>query len=273
MIAALLAAGGGALAYGAGSVLQAVGARRAVARGHGVIGVARQAPYLIGLGCDLVGWLASLVALRVLPVFAVQAILAGSLAVTVLLAAATIGATLRGVDLAASASSVAALVVLGAAGGAERPRPVSHAVEIALVVGVAGIAIATAAAARWATPVATGAMSGAAFGFAALAARAVHARANLAGVLTEPLALAVGAYGITGMLGYAHGLEHGDVGPVTAALWVSETVVPGAIGLAVLSDRIRAGWAAPAALAAVVAVGSTVVLARSAARATAVPER
>lgn len=273
MIAALLAAGGGALAYGAGSVLQAVGARRAAARGHGVVGVARQVPYLIGLGCDLVGWLASLVALRRLPVFAVQAILAGSLAVTVLLAAATIGARLRGVDLAASATSVAALVVLGAAGGAERPQPVSHAVEIGLVVGVVGIAIATAAAARWTTPVATGAMSGAAFGFAALAARAVHARADLAGLLTEPLALAVGAYGITGMLGYAHGLEHGEVGPVTAALWVSETVVPGAIGLAVLSDRIRAGWAAPAALAAVVAVGSTVVLARSAAHATAVPER
>lgn len=129
MTGALVAAVGAALAYGAGSVLQAAGARRAVAAGQGLLGVTRQWPYLGGLGCDLGGWLLSLLALRRLPLFAVQAILAGSLAVTVLLAAAVLHVPPRRADTAAVVLIVAALAVLGAAAGAEGSGPVGAGVK------------------------------------------------------------------------------------------------------------------------------------------------
>lgn len=267
MTLALVAAVAGAIAYGSGSVLQAVGARRATEAGHGVLGVARQLPYVAGLGCDLAGWLLSLVALRRLPLFAVQSILAGSLAVTVVIAAATIGSSLRRTDAWLVATTVLALAVLGAASGAERARSASTAFEAVVLAAVPVIGVATAATARWSTPVATGAASGAAFGMAAVAARALHTTGSL---VTEPLAFAVVAFGAVGLLGYAHALEHGDVATTTAALWVTEIVVPGLIGVVALGDHVRRGWPVPALLAMAVAIACAVALSTSAARATGV---
>lgn len=77
--AGLLAAVLASIGYGLASVLQAVGARRAAASGAGT---AVQPAHLGGLALDGASWLVSLLALRVLPLFAVQAVLAGSLAVT-----------------------------------------------------------------------------------------------------------------------------------------------------------------------------------------------
>ncbi|MCL9793413.1 hypothetical protein MXD58_003650, partial [Frankia sp. AgKG'84/4] len=68
-----------ALGYGASSIAQAEGARRAT----DTLRALRHPLYLAGLGGDALAWLASLVALRSLAVYQVQAILAGSLAVTV----------------------------------------------------------------------------------------------------------------------------------------------------------------------------------------------
>jgi hypothetical protein len=259
---AWLAAVAGALAYGAGSVLQAAGARRAVAAGHGLLGVARQWPYLAGLGCDLVAWLLSLLALRRLPLFAVQAILAGSLAVTVVLAAVALGVVPRRADTSAIVVIVGALVALAAAAGTEH-RGVHGGLDGLLLAGVPLVALGVAASGRRSSPVTTGAAAGLAFGGAALCARAMPDPGGLAGILTEPLAWALLAYGVAGMLGYAHALEHGHVGPVTAALWVTEIIVPAIAGAAFLGDRARPGWTPVVVIASVVAIGATAVLAMS----------
>ncbi len=266
MTLALLAAVGGAVAYGAGSVLQAVAARRVALAGRHLLGVAREPHYVAGLGFDLVGWVLSLVALRQLPLFAVQAILAGSLAVTVVMAAAVFGSRVRRCDAWAVAVTVIALGVLGAAARPERAQTLHHTATAGLIAGVALVAAGTAAAARWSGPVLTGAAGGIAFGGAAVAARAVHAQTSVTGLLRQPLLLAVIAYGVVGMAGYAHALERGQVGAVTAALWVAETVVPGAIGLAALGDHVRPGWAVPTVVAATATLAATLVLAGSAAQ-------
>src|SRR4029453_17042871 len=84
-----------ALGYGVGAVLQAVGARRSNSRGDdGIVTMARQPVFLLGLLADFGSWLISRFALHSLPLFAVQTILAGSLAVTVLLARVGLGALL-----------------------------------------------------------------------------------------------------------------------------------------------------------------------------------
>ncbi|MPY93911.1 MAG: hypothetical protein GEV08_12850, partial [Acidimicrobiia bacterium] len=92
---AYLAAFGCAAAYGVASVLQDVSARKGQGGDHldarGLVKVATDVPYLGGLGLDGVGWALSLVALQTLPLFAVQAISASSIAVTVLLAAIVLG--------------------------------------------------------------------------------------------------------------------------------------------------------------------------------------
>lgn len=266
MTVGLLAAVAGAVVYGIGSVLQAVGVRRSADRGRRVLGAAVQLTYLGGVGCDLLGWALSLVALRCLPVFVVQAVLAGSLAVTVVLAAVTIGTSLRRTDWYGIGAVMVALAVIGSAGGAQRAAPPPRAVELGLVVGlVVGVAV-IGAACRWASSAAVAAMAGVAFGGGALAARAVPAAHHPAGYLGEPLAWTVVGFGVLGTFAYAFALERGDVGVATAALWVAELVVPGLLGVALLGDRVRTGWRLPAVVASIAATVAVVVLARAAAR-------
>ena len=74
MTVGLIAALVGMFGYGIGSVLQAAAAARA--SGPAVL---RHPAYLAGLTCDAVAWLASLAALRSLPLFVVQSLLAGEL--------------------------------------------------------------------------------------------------------------------------------------------------------------------------------------------------
>ena len=72
----------GAFCYAAASILQAVAARRSTSTvktlGHPL--------YLLGIGCDAVAWVGSMIALRELAVYVVESVLAGSLAVTVVAA-------------------------------------------------------------------------------------------------------------------------------------------------------------------------------------------
>lgn len=263
MIAGLLLAGLGAVLYGIGSVLQAVGVRQSSNRGRGVVGAALQAAYIAGLGCDLAAWVFSLLALRRLPVFVVQAVLAGSLAVTAVLAAVTIGTALDRSDWYAIAAIVGALAVISASGGAERAVAPSTAVETGLVAGAFAMAVAVFVARWWASAPVMAGLAGLAYGGAALAVRVVPTASHLSGYLSEPLAWAVVGFGLAGTYGYTSSLENGDVGVVTAALWVVELVVPGLIGILLLGDHLRAGWAFPALLALAVAVGATITLARS----------
>jgi hypothetical protein len=108
-----------AVGYGISSVLQAAGARRS----HGVLHTLRQPAYVGGVGLDLLAWALSLAALRTLPVYQVQAVLAGSLAVTAVAARVALDVRLRAVDGAAVAVTVVALVALAAAGRGAVPGP------------------------------------------------------------------------------------------------------------------------------------------------------
>ena len=89
----LVGAFGAAVVYGIGTVLQAVGARRAAGDGSTgidtgfLVRLSRQWMYLVGLGCDALGFLLSFAALQDQPLFVVQAAVASSLAVTAVVAA------------------------------------------------------------------------------------------------------------------------------------------------------------------------------------------
>lgn len=87
----------------------------------GTLHTLRQPLYLAGVGVDLLAWLLSVAALRTLPVYQVQAVLAGSLAVTVVAARVVLGARLRRVDVAAVAVAAVAGTVAAAAVLAHAP--------------------------------------------------------------------------------------------------------------------------------------------------------
>ena len=246
----------GALGYGVASVLQAVGAGRAT--GPSVL---RQPAYVAGMALDGLAWLASLVAVRVLPLFVVQSVLASSVAVTVVLAHLVLRAPLRGRDAVALLALVSALAVLGIAflpGAAPSPGgATAWALPVALVAVVLALVLGYA---RAGSPV-MAVIAGLAFSGAAVCARGMDLSGDAAAVLGHPLAWTLLGFGAAGTVAFARSLERGPVGPSTAVLWSVETVVAGGVGVLVLGDAVRSGWAAPAGGATLVSVLSCVALA------------
>lgn len=248
----------GMLSYGVASVLQGVGARRATGAS-----VMVQPLYLVGVGCDLLAWALSVVALQWLPLFSVQAVLAGSLAVTVLLARLFLGATLLRRDVAAVVVTVLALVVVAMASGAEAAVRPSAGFDEALFGGLVLIGVGVAVAYRRHRPEAMAVLAGLAYSGAAIGARALPLDRGVPGLLTSWTLWLLLGFGVLGMLAYARALELGSLGAATALLWVVEIVVPGAVGVGWLGDGVQPGWALPALLAVGAAVAACGVLAFS----------
>ena len=265
MIPAFAAAIVAAFIYGTGSVLQAVGTRQAQTGRAGRArfwGVVHQPLYLTGLGCDLVAWVLTVAALQHLPVFAVQSIVASSLAVTVVLAKVVFATTLRRRDIAAIIATAISLVLIGAAAGDHAPtRPATTFVVLVVLGAPALVAISHATRVTSAHVSAT--IAGAAFAGSMLAARATHLDHGLIDAASKPLTWAVVAYGLVGIVSYARALEGGNVGTVTATTWATEIVLAATLGRIVLGDDTRAGWEWIAAVGLGLALASTVTLARS----------
>ncbi|GAA2481629.1 hypothetical protein [Winogradskya humida] len=255
----------GAFAYAAGSILQAVGARRSIntvkTLGHPL--------YLLGVTLDMAAWVGSMVALGTLAVYLVESVLASSLALTVLAARIFLKSHLRNRDIVAVAISIAALTVIAMSAGPQEAVAASTGLRIGFLSAAVMLAGIGWAAARAAPPGVVAAIAGLSLGGAAVAGRALPVPdqpmadilATLLTVAAEPLTWALVTFGVSGMVLYTHALQKGQVGPVTAVLWIAEVIAPSAVALALLGDTVRAGWELPAALAALVTVGAAVMLA------------
>jgi hypothetical protein len=249
--------------YAAGSILQAVGARRRTstvrAMGHPL--------YLIGVGLDLVAFAGSMVALQELAVYLVESVLAGSLAVTVVAARIFLKARLRNRDIAAVLFSVAALTVLAMSAGPQEMVAATNGLRWLLCSAAVSLVVIGWGATRTGSPGAVAAVAGLALGGAALAGRAMPMPGGTGGggtalaIATEPLVWALLVFAVGGMVLYTHALQHGQVGPVTAVLWIAEVIAPSAVALAILGDTVRPGWELPALVAGLVTVGAAVLLA------------
>ncbi len=248
---AYLAAFGCAVCYGAGSVLQSTSARRIPAAGHLdprlVVRLARQAPYLAGLGLDLVGWLLSLVAVRSLPLFAVQAILTASVGVTALLATVFLRIRPDRAQIRALVTLGLGVVLLAVTAQPGHPQPVAATSAILIALAALPVALACVQAGRTLSgdraALALGALSGLAFGGTALCARAFADDHTLLAVIDDPLSWALPVYAALGMTAFGTALQSGSVTLAMAGQAAAETVAPAIIGLALLGDHARPGGA------------------------------
>jgi drug/metabolite transporter (DMT)-like permease len=267
----LLGAFAAALCYGIGSVLQAVGAARTrsgAALDPRLLGrLLTQGPYLAGVGFDAVGFLASVLALRSLPLFLVESAVASSIGVTALLAARFLKVRLRRAEWVALGAVAAGLVLLAVSAQPDAGRALSRAGGYVLLGGVA-VAVAAAAASAWLSPGRAGAAlaadAGLAFGGVGVAARTLQLPHPLWQLVGDPVAWSLVAYGVLGMLFFSGALQRGSVTTATAITFAVETTVPALVGLALLGDRARAGFAPVAVAGFAVALVGCLALARRA---------
>jgi drug/metabolite transporter (DMT)-like permease len=272
----LVCALGTALCYGVGSVLQAAAAAQAEPVGHLdprlVMRLARNWRYSLGLGLDALGFLLSLVALRSLPLYVVQSVSAGFLAVTAVAGALFLGLRMRRLEVVALGAVVLGLTLVGLSAAPESAAVVGESTQW-LVLAAAVVLVAAAVPSvrvsgregAWAL----GGAAGLAFGVVAMAARLLSASVS-GGRLVDDVQVLVSAPAFYGLLvatplalvAYATALQRGTVVQATAPLVVGETVLPALAGLALLGDHPRQGWDGLAALGFAIAVGATLLLSR-----------
>lgn len=271
MTYALLAALGCAVAFGLATVLESIGVGRIgsvpdTVDAKSLARVATQVPYLAGLGVDLLGWLLSLIALAQLPVFVVESMIASAIGFTVLFAAVLqrVRPTVR--QLLFIGAIAVGLVGLAASGAAEEAHRTTATYTWAMVLSLLALAIAGWIVARTirgeVSASVLGALAGLSFGGTALCGRAILGEVGI-GDLRDPILYALALYGVLGMVLLTLALQRGSVTVTTAWVFVAQTVVPSAVGLAVLGDSARAGFAGVAAasfvITVVAAVGLTLV--------------
>lgn len=259
---ALIACGAASCLYGAGAVLQSIGASRG-GGGHGVramAGIARQLPYLAGLGCDLGAWLLAMYAVHHLPLFVVQTTVASNVAVTAVLAWVFLHAPLQRRDGVAIGGVLAGLVLVGAAAGPAPTDTGSLGTKVLLVAMVPTAVVLGLLAVRRGHVVIAGAVSGLLFSLGATTFRTLSLD-SVGQVLRQPTAYALVAYFGAGIVVHARSLERGRVGPVTAAMWSAEILVATVAGTALFGDRPRDGAVLLAGAGMLLTLGATVVLA------------
>jgi drug/metabolite transporter (DMT)-like permease len=261
---------GAAVCFGTASVLQAMAARAAEpGSGSGVdaallLRALRQWRYVAGLGLDLLGFLLQVVALRSIPIYAVGAALAASLAVTAVVASRLLDVRLSGVEWGAVGVVVAGLAMLGLASGTEGDKAGSDALRYAMLGTALGVLLIGAVAGRLpgrGRALALGLGSGFGFGVVEVSVRLID-DVSPGALLSNPATYALLLGGGAAFLLLTSALQKGSVTTATAGMVVGETVGPALVGVIWLGDRTREGLAWLAALGFVVAVAGALALAR-----------
>jgi drug/metabolite transporter (DMT)-like permease len=270
MTIGLLSAFAAAALYGAGTILQAVGVRRAAATPAGgkwaQVWAGRL--YAGGLLLDGLGFLASLAALRTLPLFVVESAIASSVAITAVLAVLFLRVRLTRRELIALVAVGVGLVALAVSARAEAAVPLSGPASwllLGCVLPVAGLGLGALRTGGSGGAAALAATAGLGFGGVGVAARVVVLPAAWWRLVLDPVAWALVAFSLIAMAAYGLALQRGSVTTVAAVTFTVETVVPAAIGLLWLGDRVRPGAAPVAVLGFVLTLGGSIVLARHAA--------
>jgi drug/metabolite transporter (DMT)-like permease len=278
MVASLVAALVSALCYGIAAVMQAIAVRstsrrtEAAASGEAGLGVdpglvlrlLRQGPFLASIAIDLVGFIAQLVALRRLPLFAVQAIMASNLAVTAVFAAWLMKARLSVREWASVGGVVVGVGLLGSSAGVQGASRVGATFQLGLIVSVVGVGLFGFASARLPNPARTpvlGAIAGLGYAVLAVSARILPGFAP-GQLIKNPATYTLAAAGIVSFMLYATALEGGSVTTATAAVVLAETMPPAVVGILFLGDATRPGLTAIAVVGFALAVLCAVLLAR-----------
>jgi hypothetical protein len=261
-----------AVLMGTATVIQAIGARRAAAGTPGAAGsgartllaALRRWPFVVGVGMDMLGFAAELIALRSVALFVVEAALASSLAVTAVVAALLLKVRLRAAEWTAVGAVCAGLAVLAVSAGRDGRGEGDVRLRLAILVTAVVLAIAgrvvEGRVARSRAAV-LGAVAGLSFGVVAVAVRMLIGF-RMGELLADPATYAVVISGITGFVFLVDALQAGSVTAATAAMVITESLWPAVFGVVWLGDSTRHDRAPLAVLGFVLSIAGALALAR-----------
>lgn len=243
---AILAVVGCALCNGVAAILQKMGAdrqRKATSLdARLLVRLTHSTPYVVGLVLDLLGWVLTVFAVRFVPLFLAQAIIATNVAVTALLERVVLHHTLPKKMWWWLAVLFAGLALLGASATQQRAIVVHGALEwIIVVVPVLCLALGALLARMKGLPAsfALASLSGVAFGGTSVVGRVLPLSAQWWSVLASPLLWALVLYGLAGVWLFTIALQRSLATTVNASMTAAQTLAPAIVGLAFLNDTVR----------------------------------
>ena len=270
MLVGLVAALVAALLFGWAAVDQARAVRAMPGHenrlGSFVAAGVRDPLLLLVVAAYLAGFVLHAVSIWLLPLYLAQAAISLSMPCTAVLSAHQLHEPL-GLARWVAVAAVTGGIVLLALGAGEPGEVVTHWPFALAMVGVLAAVLAAGAAVRH-RPVLLGAVAGCGYAGSALAVRGVGAE------LTGPVvvsALTVPALGLVAFWLYSVALARTTVAPATGALIVTQTFVPALVGIALLGDEVRSGWAGAVLAGLVLSVVGAVALSGAAPVAATVP--
>lgn len=224
----------------------------------------RQGVYVGSLGLNLIGLLAQIVALHSLPLFVVQAAQAASIAVTAPLAVRWFGMRLSNMEWAAVALVCTGLSMLGMSARSEGTSHPGHGFHHWLLAGAVLLVLFGMLAGQLPDGprnALLGLVSGLLFGAMGLAIRVVP-NLGVHTLMRDPAVFTVIIAGVSAGWFYATAMQRGAVVAATAMMLVGETIPPSVVGVVLLGDSARHGWAPIAFTGFVIAVVAALILAR-----------
>ncbi|WP_439658514.1 hypothetical protein ACSHWB_39975 [Lentzea sp. HUAS TT2] len=259
------------LASGSGSILEAIGIRRAGAYGGrslDLIALRRQWLYFLGLGVDMLGFAFAAAALHRLPLFLVQSMLAFSVGVTATISVVFMGARLGAAGWGSLLVGAIGLVLLGVSaepGPAQSLPPQWRWVLVAMTIPVFAIAVyARRHKHVWAT-VALAFGAGVSYSVVGISARTLDFPDDTWRLVLEPAAWSIVLNGLAAAVVFAMALQKGGPTGVTAIMFTTNTVLSSFVGLVYLDDHVHEGYVTVAALGFLLAIGGAIALAHYAA--------
>ncbi|WP_433134656.1 hypothetical protein ACQPWW_29530 [Micromonospora sp. CA-240977] len=243
------------VAYGFANLLQSVAAARTTVH-HTfdpglLLRLAGHRTYLIGLGCQIGGFVLAFLARRDLPLFLVQASVAAGLGVTAILGVLVLKWRLPVAEVVLLALLFAGITALVLSARPAPSKQLGAAGSIALLVALGVIAALGVFAVRLCGApgsVALGSLAGLAFSSAAVAARPLASAPSAEAFFSHPLFYLLIAHSIVGQLLLGLAMQRGSTTAAVAAMDAAGAVPAAIVGLLLLNDKIWPGreWLAAA---------------------------
>jgi drug/metabolite transporter (DMT)-like permease len=236
------------VAYGIANLLQSVAAARTTLH-HTfdpalLLRLAGHRTYLIGLVCQVGGFVLAFLARRDLPLFLVQASVAAGLGVTAILGVLVLKWRLPAAEVALLALLFGGIAALVMSAQPAQSGPLGPAGVVGLAAALALIGVLGFFAVRLhGAPgsVALGSLAGLAFSAAAVAARPLAAVTSVEGFVRDPLLYLLVAHSVVGQLLLGMAMQRGSTTAAVAAMDAAGAVPAAIVGLLLLNDKIWPG--------------------------------
>ncbi|WP_262284902.1 hypothetical protein [Micromonospora sp. MA102] len=236
------------VAYGFANLLQSVAAARTTVH-HTfdpglLLRLAGHRTYLVGLSCQVVGFVLAFLARRDLPLFLVQASVAAGLGVTAVLGVLVLKWRLPAAEVALLVLLFGGIIALVLAAEPAPSRQLGTAGLVGLAVALGVIAVLGFFAARLhGAPgsVTLGALAGMAFSAAAVAARPLASADSAEAFVRDPLLYLLIVHSVVGQLLLGLAMQRGSTTAAVAAMDAAGAVPAAIVGLLLLNDRIWPG--------------------------------